>query len=367
MQDVRHYTVPNFQGKLGIGLSNGLQITQMPESSICHSAGIPVGSVITNINGFKVLSKEDVGNTLQDAVASGDTQIVVSVMQGIIDSKQWKAIIGTAQVKAKEPKSGGDSDSEEEYDPDAQQIKEVTSENRSAYHGMRFAAPPAGGYDSPGSEDMSDGSGDGDNDHYYVIPRHMRRYHDTGSRNNRLRGPRDDSRDRDRGRREPPRDGRDRYDRGGDNRRGGNDRNSGRDRYDREGRHNDRDSPRKPSAIDGDPEDGLHPCLKGGKKCTDTCKFRYLPVGACMHFAQNGTCQFSDSCRWMHLRPGAAGSPGFPYNCDSCDIAFSRRPDMQRHLRTVAHEVLTKKRAQQATKQQGVHSGAERLMARFNS
>ena len=154
MQNVRHFSVPNFQGKLGIGLSKGLQITQLPESSICHAAGLPVGSVIVNINGFKVASQQDVGNTIQDAISSGDTQIVITVAQGIIDKKEWRRIAGTAQVKSNDQQPDGDSDTDSDYDPDAQVIKEVTADNRNTYQGMKFAQAPAGGYDSPGSEEM---------------------------------------------------------------------------------------------------------------------------------------------------------------------------------------------------------------------
>eukprot|EP01059_Diplonema_ambulator_P024878 TRINITY_DN4148_c0_g1_i1.p1 TRINITY_DN4148_c0_g1~~TRINITY_DN4148_c0_g1_i1.p1 ORF type:complete len:342 (+),score=65.67 TRINITY_DN4148_c0_g1_i1:219-1244(+) len=299
----KHFYVGGFNGRLGMGLSTDLVITDIPESSPCHAAGVPKGVVLTHVDGTRVATHDDVKNKL--SYLQNATSIVVTVKPVSDDQTEWwNGVKGTIEPQA-------EADEEDCYDPNETSVRDVTQpvdggeKALPAYKGLQFKRPVHTGYDSEPSEYNSDIS-DEEDQNYWQPPRKRFAHgypHD----------PRPSAMPHSTRSAQPPHPS------------------MGTDPSHSAYMAQAGNSEEQPqSAPTRDTPDGLHPCVSSGKRCNEYCTLRYFPSDACIHFVQKGDCSFRSGCRWLHCKQGL-GQPGCAYQCETCGLSLCRKVDYQNH------------------------------------
>eukprot|EP01064_Diplonema_japonicum_P017759 TRINITY_DN2606_c0_g4_i1.p1 TRINITY_DN2606_c0_g4~~TRINITY_DN2606_c0_g4_i1.p1 ORF type:complete len:348 (+),score=62.06 TRINITY_DN2606_c0_g4_i1:828-1871(+) len=329
----KHFVVNEFMGRLGIGLTPELLITDIPETSPCYKAGVPQSVVLTHINGGKVESHNDVKEKLS-GLQTASSIVVTLKPQDESLAEWWKTVEGT--IKAEE-----EEDEEDAYDPNATEVTDLTKEQPSgvkrlpAYKGLQFKQP-VGGYDSEPSDYNSDIS-DEEQD-FWAPPRKRHAVHHPQDRDRPVQSRFAPSQTAyaHPTHTEPSHAGR--------------------------GEEQSWQDQTGPSSRET--PDGLHPCAKSGRRCSEFCNMRHLPSDTCMHFATRGDCSFRSGCRWLHCKQGL-NQEGFNYQCDTCQLSLARKQDYQNHRKSRAHQVLSQRQAETQAKQAGLNNRAQSLLAQF--
>ena len=344
----KHFTVGGYAGRLGMFVNTAMIVVSIPEGSVCHGTGIPLGVAVTGINFQRVRSQNDLKEALQ-RVPSEHDRIVVSCQlagQSWDNEEQrewWRGVVGTAEseeqaaarraAEAAAGGGGGGADDEEEdsdggYDPHAQVIdyaKAKKAAEAAAASGGSWRGG-GGGADEDADEYQpeadpnyisfeSGGGGGGSSDAAKQRPKGYAGY--SGFDNERVGG-------------------------------GG---------YEEEDESYVRRRPQPHVVPAGVPvaaavvpvvpaatvSSGLHPCPVSGPSCgrsAEQCWAGTLPESTCMAFLVAGRCPSGDACALLHAKPTSIaqqrqhqqGAVPLPHRCEECALSMQRAGDLSSHL-----------------------------------
>eukprot|EP01065_Artemidia_motanka_P043778 TRINITY_DN6124_c0_g1_i1.p5 TRINITY_DN6124_c0_g1~~TRINITY_DN6124_c0_g1_i1.p5 ORF type:complete len:293 (+),score=83.18 TRINITY_DN6124_c0_g1_i1:49-927(+) len=135
--EAKHFLLEDFSGRLGLGLSSGMEVTLIHDGSPCKAAGLPTGVRLTHVCGVRVESTAEVGAQLGTLTEDGRTKgVVLSVVPAADEypAEWWAGVKGNVAAERRE---------EEEYDPLATALRvEGTRRRRSSSPGSDSDAPP---------------------------------------------------------------------------------------------------------------------------------------------------------------------------------------------------------------------------------
>ncbi|KAJ9467398.1 hypothetical protein DIPPA_14695 [Diplonema papillatum] len=321
--DEKEFVIREFKGRLGIGLTTALKITDVPSTSPCYAVGLPVGAVLTEVDDRNVRSQNDLVDVLK-GIPKSVTEIKIRLRYDDETYKDW-----WDSIKSNVEHEAASDDEDEGYDPAATEI------------GQKDAAPAAGGAPPP-PQNLPQAT----LPPYEPVPPAGAAGADPAAANGvkrRWQGSEPSDHDSDPGDEEGdwapmPKKPMLHAPAGIGN------------GYAQQNVHPVVAPPPQPygAGILGLPpsselsllgksygdvppvDDGLHPCRTQTRVCHGVnCTLRHYPVETCVYFALHNACHYEDDCRYMHCK---ANDPRLPYSCHACTLNFSRQFDLNRHM-----------------------------------
>eukprot|EP01063_Lacrimia_lanifica_P013973 TRINITY_DN2058_c0_g2_i1.p2 TRINITY_DN2058_c0_g2~~TRINITY_DN2058_c0_g2_i1.p2 ORF type:complete len:325 (+),score=106.39 TRINITY_DN2058_c0_g2_i1:140-1114(+) len=310
--EAKHFQVDGFAGRLGIGMSQDLLVTDVPDASVCKASGLPRDVILTHINGYKVANPGDVRSTLT-ALPVGTASVVLTVVPPRAEQAEWWAgVTGNVQAAA------AAEEDEEDYDPAGEAINTANATGadvedeydpcaEAGDDGGAAAPAPAPAY-FPQAGSMKRGAEEEDD--YYSDSSH-----------------------------------------------GSDDDRHGAGRWGRKRPRMAAPPPPHPQGAYSHTADGLHPCLRNTRAtrpCPATCQYRYLPDNTCIkNLKSSDECAFKEDCRNLHCKPLTdPPSDDYPHKCEPCGLRLQRDWDVEMHNVSKSHlaRVGRTQQAQQSEK-----------------